>query len=959
MGHHLRLYLFGTAQLERNDEPIALRPRKAVALFVYLVVTAQRHSRDTLATLLWPESSQKNARASLRRTLYQLNQVLPADTISATTETIEINSDADLWVDVSAFRQHVAACVLPDGPVDILEPACRSRLEEAAELYGDNFLSGFSLVDSVGFDDWQTMQRESLRRALAGVLAQLTHSYATQGQFDQAIGFASRWLTVDPMHEPAHRKLMQLYAWSGQRAAAVRQYEECERILRDEIGVDPAVETLELLTSIKEGTVQAPASPKASQDRRPRRSAASLPPLPSQPTPFIGRERELGEIGRLLHEPACHLLTIIGPGGIGKTRTALEAARIHQETFAQGTAYVSLTALPSAGALVSAIADSIGYAFSGPADIERQLIRYLSDKELLLVLDNFEHVLEGASVLATILTNAPKVTLLVTSRQRLDLQGEWLYRLDGLLLPDDVATEQENSAMALFRQSARRVRHDFRIIDTNRQYVVDICRLVGGMPLAIELAASWMRVLSTADVAAEIERDTEFLSTSSRDMPERHRSIQAVFDHSWALLSRQEQIVLSRLSVFHGNFDRTAAADIAGATLPLLTQLVDKSLVRHTDDGRYNLHDLLREYAGAKLSRRPQELHAATEGHARYYAAYLQRCAPALRSDAQLRTVAGMAQNIDNLRQAWDWMVTHARTDLIRRCVVSLWYFYELRGRLQEGLDAFRQANSAIETQSEDERDWSTYLHVLNQQTWFHMRTGQDPEADVLLQRSHTLLEDIDPGDGVARADAYLYRSFHRHTQEEWELSHADVEHALPLYEEAGDQVRVAFCHSHLGRLALSLQQYHDAYTHFQTSLAISRRTGVLHALASTTASLGVAAMHIGRIEEAQHLLQESLSLGKKLQYRWSIGNTLRALALLNLNTGDVAEAVNHFRQSAAIFAESADLLSYIVTLFHLGRTLRDDPTEAKTVLLDARRQAQEIASADWVSRIDDELAAL
>ncbi len=646
-----------------------------------------------------------------------------------------------------------------------------------------------------------------------------------------------------------------------------------------------------------------------------RSLSARLHNLPVQPTPFVGREKEVAQVLALLDNPACRLLTLVGPGGIGKTRLALQTAAEKVEDFSHGVYFVPLAALTSPEFLVSAIADALGFSFYSAGEPREQLFNYLREKKILLILDNFEHLVAGAGLVADLLREAPEVKVVATSREALHLRGEWVFPLEGLERPQEEEEEVETyEAVQLFVQGARRARPDFALSAEDRPAVARICRLVEGIPLGIELASSWVRGLSCKEIVREIERGLNFLSSVWRDVPERHRSLRAVFDSSWVLLSEEERRVLVRLSVFRGGFRQEAAEEVAEAGAGFLAALVDRSLLRRGEE-RYEMLEVVRQYAAEKLRMFGEE-EERQERHGLYYLRFLGERKMQLMGKKEV--LEEIQRELGNVREAWRWAVERGRWEELGQAAESLGLFYEARSLFYEGEEAFRRAEEGLRGILGRSAGQEAILgRILAHHGWCYERLCCYQEARERFAESLPILHRAGDLEGVAFATGHLGHVLYR--LGEYGPARQLLEESLAFSRQSGNLWHVARSLNNLGIVASTLGEHEEARRFYGESLALFRKVGDRRGAAKTLNNLGVVASTLKEFEEARRLYRESLEIFQELGNRRGSAFALMNLGYIAAELDEYADAEQLSLEGLAIFREIGDRWGVANTLSNLG----------------------------------------
>jgi DNA-binding SARP family transcriptional activator/predicted ATPase len=665
----LRLHLFGLPDIRLDGQPIILRRRSALALLAYLAATGRPHRREALATLLADEVGDDQASRLLCNAVYELRGAI-GDHLLATPTEVGLQPGRPRWLDVATFRTSLSTA-LATGDLH--------GIRVALDVPQDEFLAGVTLREAPQFEAWLLQQREELLVLTVRGLQAVIDYHARYGLPDEGIVAARRLLALEPWREEVHRQLMVLLARAGQRSAALKQFQRCQQVLAQELATAPEAATVALAARLRAG---------------PRAVPHNLPP---PPLPFVGREAELGQLGQRLHDPACRLISLVGLGGSGKTCLALESVRRYADPtgaldahpFQDGVFLVPLASAPSDGTVptgvasasasaedaarrvLRAIAGVVGVGLDAAGDPLPPLASALRDRALLLILDGMEQLVDGAPVLWQLVRQAPRLKLVVTSRVRLRLLGEWELEVGGLSVPDGPADLEWAGASVLFLQQARRAQPGLfqdaqdTLGAAHREAIVRICRLAGGLPLPLVLAAAWTPVRSCAELAAELAAAGDVPEAPVRGLPVRQRRLRDILDAAWDALSAPEQAVLRWLPLFRGGFTREAARAVVGASPQHLLTLLDHLLVSPGPGERYALNEVVARYAIQQQAGRMEERACLVARHAAYFAEYVQARAAALHRSRQ--AVADLEAERANVLAAWEWAAAEGHIDLLAR----------------------------------------------------------------------------------------------------------------------------------------------------------------------------------------------------------------------------------------------------------------------------------------------------
>jgi len=898
----LALFLFGAPRLEQGGASVPLGRRKSMALLSYLAVTRSRYRRDSLAALLWPDSSQGAAYSALRNVLWILRQTPVSALLHTSRSVVELARENGLWVDANAFRDLVSDC--PGRSHSSIEvcPECAPRLEQAIALARAPFMEGFSTLNSPGFDDWQLSEAVALRRELTETLDRLAAYYADREEWPNAVTHARRWVQVDPLDECGHRRLMAALMAQGKRTEALTSFEECARALHAELDLQPEAETVALAEQIR---ASGGSKRRAKKPPRTNLNAGLLP--------MIGRKPEMARVRNLLVEQKSRLVTLVGLGGAGKTHLALHIGRELLDRFEDGVFLVSLDSLNGSGYVTTEIARAVGVSVprEEPSSLPAELTDRLKEKRLLLILDGAEVLKPRAGLLTDLLDAAEGVSLLATSREPLEIRGETLIPIGGLAMPDvnaSTETSREAEAIRLLRTTSHRVRgsSEPEAGEDDVEAMVSIAGLVDGLPLGLEIAAGWSRILAWGEIESRMSEAVD-LPHRRQDVPERHRSLRTVYEQTWGMLSSKEKRTLRRLAAFRDGFSIDAAEAVAGADPAVLAGLTNRCLIRRIEPDRYEIHELLRQYSHERLEADEADACEARTAHSEFFTSRVEALYEEIKGAEQIAALRRFRKDIVNIRIAWCHAAAHGRIDLLERVTEGLFFYYDVCAFFEEGRQAFVETLSVLSERS------SMPAVVGLMKTcygWFalHISHGRG-------------MEWIQEGIDVADA-AKPFSSQHALT------------HVIAFYAQLWSDGMEA-----KGRLEKSLAFYRETGHRWGESLAL-------------TAYAWLSEHEEPR--QAESYMLESLRISEEACDFWGQALTLNSLASLAERRGDLGLARVRYQQSRRLASRVApDSYTAIDPLISQGRVAAGlgESDEAGVLVEEALRLARQTGISVLIAR--------
>lgn len=895
--------LTGIPFLADDGRVLRLPPSKRGALLFYLAYQDDWVPRDDLLYLLYPDLNESAGRSNLRPLLSRVRGMRHV-------HDLEIEPTRVRWrasTDVGAFREAMRT----------------GRPERAVEHVHGELLASFSVPDLPAFDTWLELERQELRRDWRRVASAVAARLAREGHDDEAAELLAKLAQADALDEEVLRWRIVVLARAGRPGEALDAYEAFADALSREVDGVPEAETARLVEQVRSGGP--PLDDPFGAVEREERATRVTGGLPVMATAFVGREEEIRDISGRLGDGEHRLLTLVGPGGIGKTRLAVEVATRMEKAFAAGADFVGMETVATEEGMVTAVAGALGVAPVGGERPRDQLLEHVRTRRSLLVLDNMEHLLEHLGLVTDLLAAGPGLRIVTTSRQRLGLEGESVHDVGGLHVPQGrQPTAERSDALALLALAGRRVRSDFDV-DEDAASAIRVCRLVGGMPLAIEMAAGWLRVLSLEEVASELAGGIDLLHGRLRNAPERQRDMRTVFASSWDRLPAHEQRSLARLSVFRGGFDRRAAREVADVGVPMLLALANRSFLSRGTDGRFVQHPLVGQYVRERAKAWPDVVDEARARHARVFTSRMRSEGVGHVGMEAGKVDPAWLPDLSNLHEAWRWAADHGREDLLDAAAGPLADLSIETGRQAEGIAAFAHAAERLAPESlvrgkllrhrgdlhgwrteheaaiavleesiaifrthEAHHDEALALQLLAMHSTYSFRPSLDVRA--LWKRALRLFRQTGDRYHEARITADLAYG-ERDPSEREDL----LRRSVHLYREVEGRFGITLSLYNLSVcLCMTHGRYAEAHDPVTEAVEIERAHGLPFRLAWWRNWQGTVATYRGRTETAEACFREARAIGETLEPgfgRWEADRALWGLAQVAVAHGDPQRA--------------------------------------------------------------------
>jgi predicted ATPase/DNA-binding SARP family transcriptional activator/Tfp pilus assembly protein PilF len=915
----LTIQTLGDCQITLNGQRIsAFETDKSRALLVYLAIeSAKPQRRSHLAGLLWSEEREERALHNLRQTLSSLRKTL-GDTQAETQflivdrESIQLNPQADIWIDAKVFSQHLSSAYqyyqlqLGQGVIHV------RWLKKALEIFRGQFLDHYSLQKSPLFDEWVILVREDYNLWAIRALTFLAEYHEKRAEYHLAVEDALRIVDLSPWDETARGKVLRLLGVTQQWSAAEQQYAALQKYLIEQLDVTPSEDIVSLYHEIRAA------------------AAGNHPLLPAHPrtkyhiplplSPFIGRESELDELMTLVVSPEHRLVSVVGPGGIGKSRLAIELAHQFAGIFSDGVWFVSCVNAQSTTQIIRDIAEAAGLVFTEQPDLKGQLITHLRDREIFLVLDNYEHLLTDSSsltLLDDLLLASPSLVILTTTRERLHLQQETVYDLSGLRFPSTIEEPLERcltyDALALFARRASQLQKGFVLTEACLPSVIRICRVLEGLPLGVELAAALIVDQGYNGIADRIEVDLDLLATHMHNIPPRHRSLRAAFEVSWEALSSDLQLLLSQLSVFQDGFDRPAAQTITGASPVMLSNLLSKSLIRLSAHDRLNFHEVIRHFVSEKLNHNGL-MHEVRARHANYFCSLLADKNTALKGVGQTTAIEMIQRDLRNIQLAWAWLVENKNQHGLKRCMDSLYHFFIIRSYHREGIEWFQQAIQGLEDNPDAELTQGMLLSRLGSLAYAAREKTLVLDA---LSKSQDIFVRWNAVDELAICHLFLGWMYHREKNFIEAQQYADQ--SLGFFKSKQNELGCTEALILAGSIQNRQGHNHQAQVFFEEALTLSRRQGNQRLQTTILNRLGDLICYQGEYDAGIELFHECLAISQELNDRYHQAILLNNIGTIHHIREEYVQAERYYLDSLTLCQAIGDQDGEALALSNLG----------------------------------------